>query len=983
MQKNDHLFLVDGSSYIFRAYHALPPLTRKKDGLPVGALAGFCNMLWKLLCDARNTAVGVVPTHFAVIFDYSSETFRKKIYPDYKANRPAPPEDLIPQFSLIRQATRAFNLPCIEKEGYEADDIIATYSALASQSGAETTIISSDKDLMQLVTNQVHMYDSMKDRPIGIAEVIEKWGVPPEKMIDLQSLTGDSTDNVPGVPGIGPKTAAQLIDQFGSLDSLLAHAQEIKQQKRRENIIAFADQARLARELVTLKDDVPLQTGLDDLLLEPTDGPRLISFLKAMEFNSLTRRVAEATNCDAALIEPVNLEVEWGKKAHGPDLDTGSDIAQAPKADADATHIQSADVDEGTEKNTPQRLAEKRKKEALEEKIDTASYQTITDESELKRWLDEALDQGFFAFDTETTSLDPMQAELVGFSIALEPGKAAYVPLNHVDGSNDLLGGGRVKGQIEANKAVALLKPVLENPAILKIAQNMKYDWLVMRQYNVTIQSFDDTMLLSYVLDAGTLTHGMDALSERWLGHKPITFKEVTGSGKSSTGFAAVDLARATAYAAEDADVTLRLWRVLKPQIVARGVSRVYERLERPLVTVLARMEERGVLVDRQLLSRLSGELAQSAAGLEDEIYKLAGEKFNIGSPKQLGEILFAKMGLPGGTKTKTGQWSTSAQVLEDLAAEGHELPRKIVDWRQLTKLKSTYTDALPNYILKTTGRVHTNYSMAATSTGRLASSDPNLQNIPVRTPEGRKIRAAFIAGPGNLLLSADYSQIELRVLAHVADIKALKKAFAQGLDIHAMTASEMFGVPIENMPPEVRRRAKAINFGIIYGISAFGLANQLSIPREEAAQYIRTYFERFPGIKDYMEKTKAFAHEHGYVETIFGRRAHYPDINSKNAQVRAFNERAAINAPIQGAAADIIRRAMVKMDNALEKAGLSAKMLLQVHDELIFELPENEVEKTTSVVKKIMENATMPALALTVPLKVDARAAKNWDEAH
>ena len=983
MQKNDHLFLVDGSSYIFRAYHALPPLTRKKDGLPVGALAGFCNMLWKLLCDARNTAVGVVPTHFAVIFDYSSETFRKKIYPDYKANRPAPPEDLIPQFSLIRQATRAFNLPCIEKEGYEADDIIATYSALASQSGAETTIISSDKDLMQLVTNQVHMYDSMKDRPIGIAEVIEKWGVPPEKMIDLQSLTGDSTDNVPGVPGIGPKTAAQLIDQFGSLDSLLAHVQEIKQQKRRENIIAFADQARLARELVTLKDDVPLQTGLDDLLLEPTDGPRLISFLKAMEFNSLTRRVAEATNCDAALIEPVNLEVEWGKKAHGPDLDTGSDIAQAPKADADATHIQSADVDEGTEKNTPQRLAEKRKKEALEEKIDTASYQTITDETELKRWLDEALDQGFFAFDTETTSLDPMQAELVGFSIALEPGKAAYVPLNHVDGSNDLLGGGRVKGQIEANKAVALLKPVLENPAILKIAQNMKYDWLVMRQYNVTIQSFDDTMLLSYVLDAGTLTHGMDALSERWLGHKPITFKEVTGSGKSSTGFAAVDLARATAYAAEDADVTLRLWRVLKPQIVARGVSRVYERLERPLVTVLARMEERGVLVDRQLLSRLSGELAQSAAGLEDEIYKLAGEKFNIGSPKQLGEILFAKMGLPGGTKTKTGQWSTSAQVLEDLAAEGHELPRKIVDWRQLTKLKSTYTDALPNYILKTTGRVHTNYSMAATSTGRLASSDPNLQNIPVRTPEGRKIRAAFIAGPGNLLLSADYSQIELRVLAHVADIKALKKAFAEGLDIHAMTASEMFGVPIEGMPPEVRRRAKAINFGIIYGISAFGLANQLSIPREEAAQYIRTYFERFPGIKDYMEKTKAFAHEHGYVETIFGRRAHYPDINSKNAQVRAFNERAAINAPIQGAAADIIRRAMVKMDNALEKAGLSAKMLLQVHDELIFELPENEVEKTTSVVKKIMENATMPALALTVPLKVDARAAKNWDEAH
>ncbi|AQT41514.1 DNA polymerase I [Bartonella apihabitans] len=982
MQKNDHLFLVDGSSYIFRAYHALPPLTRKKDGLPVGALAGFCNMLWKLLCDARDTAVGVVPTHFAVIFDYSSETFRKKIYPEYKANRPTPPDDLIPQFSLIRQATRAFNLPCIEKEGYEADDIIATYASEATRSGAKTTIISSDKDLMQLVNQQVGMYDGMKDRPIGVAEVIEKWGVPPEKMIDLQSLTGDSTDNVPGVPGIGPKTAAQLLDEFGDLDTLLAHAGDIKQQKRRENIIEFADQARLARQLVTLKTDVPLETGLDGLLLEPTDGPRLIGFLKAMEFNSLTRRVAEATNCDAALIEPVELDVEWGKSAHGPDLEAGSDVGGEPDVRGNGQQEQKSDSDDSQE-NTPQLLAEKRKKEALTEKIDTTAYHTITDEAELKQWLDRALDQGFFAFDTETTSLDPMQAELVGFSIGLKPGEAAYVPLNHVDGSNDLLGGGRLKGQIDTQKAVALLKPVLENPAILKIAQNMKYDWLVMRQYHVTIRSFDDTMLLSYVLDAGTLTHGMDALSERWLGHKPITFKEVAGSGKTATGFAAVDLKRATQYAAEDADVTLRLWRVLKPQIVARGVTRVYERLERPLVTVLARMEERGVLVDRQLLSRLSGELAQSAAALEDEIYQLAGEKFNIGSPKQLGEILFGKMGLPGGSKTKTGQWSTSAQVLEDLAAEGHELPRKIVDWRQLTKLKSTYTDALPNYILPETGRVHTNYSMAATSTGRLASSDPNLQNIPVRTPEGRKIRAAFIAGPGNLLLSADYSQIELRVLAHVADIKALKKAFADGLDIHAMTASEMFGVPIEGMPPEVRRRAKAINFGIIYGISAFGLANQLSIPREEAAQYIRTYFERFPGIKDYMEKTKAFAHEHGFVETIFGRRAHYPDINSKSAQVRAFNERAAINAPIQGAAADIIRRAMIKMDDALKEAGLSAKMLLQVHDELIFELPENEVEKTTALVKNVMENATMPALSLSVPLKVDARAAKNWDEAH
>lgn len=978
MQKNDHLFLVDGSSYIFRAYHALPPLTRKKDGLPVGALAGFCNMLWKLLCDARDTAVGVVPSHFAVIFDYSSDTFRKKIYPEYKANRPSPPEDLIPQFSLIRQATRAFNLPCIEKEGYEADDIIATYAQQASQSGAKTTIISSDKDLMQLVTNQVAMYDGMKDRPIGIAEVIEKWGVPPEKMIDLQSLTGDSTDNVPGVPGIGPKTAAQLLEEFGDLDSLLAGVDEIKQQKRRENIKAYAEQTKIARQLVTLKTDVPLEIGLDALVLEPTNGTQLVGFLKAMEFNTLTRRVAEATGCDASAVEPTDLEVEWGKDAHGPDLDTGSDTSEISQQ-KDGTDIKT----EPAIKNTPQELVEKRKTEALAKKIDTSLYHTITDEKDLKTWLDRAVEQGFFAFDTETTSLDPMQAKLVGFSIALEPGTAAYVPLNHINGTEDLLGGGHIAGQIPMNVALAQLKPVLENSTILKIAQNMKYDWLVMRQHGITIQSFDDTMLLSYVLDAGTSTHGMDALSERWLGHKPITYKEVTGSGKATTGFAEVDFARATAYAAEDADVTLRLWRVLKPQLVANGVNRVYERLERPLVEVLARVEERGVLVDRQLLSRLSGELAQSAAALEDEIYTLAGEKFNIGSPKQLGEILFGKMALPGGSKTKTGQWSTSAQVLEDLAAEGHELPRKIVDWRQLTKLKSTYTDALPNYILPNTGRVHTNYSMAATSTGRLASSEPNLQNIPVRTTEGRKIRAAFVAGTGNMLISADYSQIELRVLAHVADIKALKDAFANGLDIHAMTASEMFGVPIDGMPSEVRRRAKAINFGIIYGISAFGLANQLGIPREEAGQYIRTYFERFPGIKDYMEETKAFAHAHGYVETIFGRRAHYPDINASNAQVRAFNERAAINAPIQGAAADIIRRAMIKMDDALLQAKLSAKMLLQVHDELIFEVPENEVDKTITLVKHIMENATMPALTLSVPLKVDARAAKNWDEAH
>ncbi len=590
---------------------------------------------------------------------------------------------------------------------------------------------------------------------------------------------------------------------------------------------------------------------------------------------------------------------------------------------------------------------------------------------------------GLLAFDTETTSVDPMQAELVGFSLALAPGKAAYIPLQHKSGAGDLLGGGMVEGQIPLGEALAALKTVLEDASVLKIAQNMKYDWLIMRRYGINTVSFDDTMLISYVLDAGTGSHGMDPLSERWLGHTPIAYKDVAGSGKSAVTFDMVDIDRATAYAAEDADVTLRLWQVLKPRLAAEGLMSVYERLERPLVDVLARMEERGIAVDRQVLSRLSGDLAQAAAAYEDEIYELAGERFTIGSPKQLGDILFGKMGLPGASKTKTGQWSTSAQVLEDLAAEGHPLPRKIVDWRQLTKLKSTYTDALPGFINPATRRVHTCYAMASTSTGRLSSSDPNLQNIPVRTAEGRKIRTAFIAEPGNKLISADYSQIELRVLAHVADIAQLKQAFADGIDIHAMTASEMFGVPVEGMPSEVRRRAKAINFGIIYGISAFGLANQLSIPREEAGQYIRTYFERFPGIKDYMEATKAFAREHGYVETIFGRRAHYPDIRASNPQIRAFNERAAINAPIQGSAADIIRRAMIRMEDALAKEKLAARMLLQVHDELIFEVPENEVEKTVSVVRHVMENAAMPAVSLAVPLHVDARAAHNWDEAH
>ncbi len=978
MKKGDHLFLVDGSGYIFRAYHALPPLNRKSDGLPTSAVLGFCNMVWKLMRDARDTDVGVTPTHFAVIFDYSAKTFRNDLYPEYKANRSAPPEDLIPQFGLIRHATRAFSLPCVEMEGFEADDLIATYCRMAEEAGADATIVSSDKDLMQLVSPSVSMYDPMKDRQISIPEVVEKWGVPPEKMIDLQALTGDSIDNVPGVPGIGPKTAAQLLEQFGDLDTLLARAGEIKQDKRRQSIIDNADKARISRTLVTLKRDVPVTEGPDDFMLEPPNGPRLIAFLKAMEFTTLTRRVAEATGADAAEIEPAEVPVERADTAHGPD------VATAPAEQAAAEPVAEAAAPAREDGDTPSLLAALRAEAAVADKIDTGAYHCIRDLATLKAWVAEAREAGLVAFDTETTSLDPMQAELVGFSLATRPGHAAYVPLGHRKGQDDLLGGGAVENQIPVREALAELKPLLEDRSVLKIAQNLKYDLVVMNRYGIEVAPYDDTMLISYVLDGGAARgHGMDALAQKWLGHETIQFGAVAGTGKSFIGFAQVDLDKATAYAGEDADVTLRLWQVLKPRLAAKGLVSVYERLERPLVPVLARMEQRGITVDRQILSRLSGELAQGAAALEEEIYALIGERINIGSPKQLGDILFGRMGLPGGTKTRTGQWSTSAQLLEDLAAEGHELPRKIVDWRQLAKLKSTYTDALPGFVNTETGRVHTSYALAATTTGRLSSSDPNLQNIPVRTAEGRKIRTAFIAEKGNRLISADYSQIELRVLAHVADIAQLKEAFAEGADIHAATASEMFGVPVEGMPAEVRRRAKAINFGIIYGISAFGLANQLSIPREEAGAYIKKYFERFPGIRDYIEATKAYAREFGYVETVFGRRIHYPEIRSPNASVRAFNERASINARLQGTAADIIRRAMVRMDDALTGAGLAARMLLQVHDELIFEAPEAEIEATIPVVREVMENAPMPAASLTVPLKVDARAAHNWDEAH
>jgi len=988
VRAGDHVFLIDGSGYIFRAYHALPPLTRKSDGVPVGAVSGFCNMLWRLLKETEQTAIGVRPTHLAVIFDASAVTFRNEIYPLYKAQRPEPPADLRPQFGLIREAVRAFNVACVEQMGFEADDLIATYAEAAAAVGADVTIVSSDKDLMQLVGERVVLLDTMKDKRIGVPEVIEKFGVPPDKVVEVQSLAGDSVDNVPGVPGIGLKTAAQLVLEYGDLEALLAGAAGIKQQKRRENLIAFAEQARISHRLVTLKRDVPLEHPIDMLGVRPIIGERLIAYAKTMEFSTIIRRVSEATGVEPSKVAPAVVPVtHWPPEGETRPLTEAIDATAASLA----TNLPSPEIGEEGEPGvsalsgifTPAGRASEALAQMQAIPVDYSAYETITDPARLEAWVADAFEAGRVAFDTETSGLDSMQVEIIGASLAVTPGRACYIPLAHVSGAGDLLGGGLVPGQIAISDFVRIIKPLLEDPSVLKIGQNAKYDWVVLKRLGITVAPCDDTMLISYALDAGRMGHGMDELSEVLLGHKPIAFKDVCGSGKSMITFDHVPLDRATHYAAEDADITLRLWHVLKPRLPAEGMTALYETAERPLIDVIARMEMRGVSVDRQILSRLSGEFAQSMAGMEAGIFEVAGGSFNIGSPKQIGDILFGKLGLSGAKKTKTGAWATGADVLEDLAAEGHELPRRILDWRQLSKLKSTYTDALPGYIHPETKRVHTSYSLAATTTGRLASSEPNLQNIPVRTEEGRKIRRAFVAPAGRKLLSADYSQIELRVLAHVADIPALKNAFAEGIDIHAMTASEMFGVPVEGMDPMIRRRAKAINFGIIYGISAFGLANQLSIRREEAGDYIKRYFQRFPGIRDYMEATKRQARESGYVTTVFGRKAHYPEIGSPNPSMRAFMERAAINAPIHGSAADIIRRAMARMEAALAAARLSALMLLQVHDELIFEVPDDEVDATIPVVRSVMESAAEPAVQLAVPLVVDARAAQNWDEAH
>jgi len=993
-KKGDHVFLVDGSSYIFRAYHALPPLNRKSDGLQVNAVLGFCNMLWKLLRDMKPEER---PTHLAVVFDKSEKTFRSEMYSQYKANRTEPPDDLRPQFPLIREAVRAFELPCLEQIGFEADDLIATYVRQACEAGASATIVASDKDLMQLVTDCVVMYDTMKDRRIGIPEVIEKFGVPPQKMIEVQALIGDSSDNVPGVPGIGVKTAAQLIGEYGDLETLLARAGEIKQEKRRQALIDNAERARLSKKLVTLDAHVALEVPLAELAVHEPDYKRLIAFLKAMEFATLTRRVAEFSGIDAGEIEPEGkLKAPTAAPpARESGERRGDNGAQAQQASLPLPSVPGREskpvpgraAPPTQEEFTPQALAAARLATARYTKIDRSRYETVRSLDRLAAWIARARELGAVAIDTQTTSLDPMQATLCGFSLALAPNEACYVPLGHRKrgdgGDGSLFAGEIAPDQIEERAALEAMKPLLEDPGVLKVGEDIKFDLQMFALRGIDLAPYDDVMLMSYVLDAGRASHALGSLSQRYLDHAAIDFNQLTGSGKSKLTFDCVAVEKAAEYAAENADAALRLWQLLKPRLTSERVSSVYETLERPLVAVLARMERRGISIDRQVLSRLSGEFAQRSGALEAEIQTLAGEPLNPGSPKQLGDILFGKFGLPGGTKTKTGQWSTGARTLEDLAEQGHTLPRKILDWRQVSKLKSTYTDALPGYVNAGTHRVHTSYALAATPTGRLSSSEPNLQNIPIRTEEGRKIRRAFIAADGNKLVSADYSQIELRLLAEIADIEALKKAFREGLDIHAMTASEMFGVPVKGMPGEIRRRAKAINFGIIYGISAFGLANQLGIEREEAGAYIKRYFERFPGIRDYMEETKAFAKKNGYVLTLFGRKCHYPEIAHSNASIRAFNERAAINARLQGTAADIIRRAMVRMEAALAKAKLNAQMLLQVHDELVFEVPDAEVAKTLPVVEKVMAQAPMPALSLSVPLAVEARAAHNWDEAH
>ena len=928
MTKEKHLFLIDGSGYIFRAYYALPPLTRKSDGLPVGAVSGFCNMLYSFLERAKAGNSIDIPTHLAVIFDSARKNFRNDIYKDYKGNRSDAPEDLIPQFNYIRKAVKAFNLPSVELINYEADDLIATYKAQAKKEKIKVTIVSSDKDLMQLVDKDTFMLDTMKDRLIGIDQVKEKFGVHPEKVIDVQSLAGDSVDNIPGVPGIGIKTAAELINKFGSLDKLLEKAETIKQPKRRQTLLDNKDNALISRELVTLKQDVALKDRIDDFILKPLDKTKIFNFLDEMEFSKIKKRI----------------EQNYGKLPAIKD----------------------------------QNQEQANNKQQLEKINHVAGFHIIFDTKEIKKILNIADNQGYFAVDTETNSLNTQKAELVGVSISIRENEAFYIPVGHKNNEDKNL-----KKQIELKKLINLLKPYLEDETIKKIGQNIKYDLKIFLKHGINIKNFEDTMLLSYTLDAGVNRHNLDLLAKIHLDHTNIKFKDIVGTGKSEITFDQVLIENAYKYACEDADITLKLYNLFKNRMVKEKCFFVYENLEIPLINVLVRMENSGIKIDEKILKNLSKSFEKELKVLEKKIFKISGENFNIASTKQLGDILYEKLKISGTKKTKKGNFATNVNVLEDLANKGHEFPKLVLEWRQKSKLKNTYTDSLPQYIDSNSERIHTSFLLAATSTGRLASSDPNLQNIPIKSKEGKEIRSAFVTDKGKSIISADYSQIEMRVLAHVADVKELKKAFTNNEDIHNITASQIFECDIKKISEDMRRKAKAINFGIIYGISSYGLAKQISVSNNEAEQFLFSYFKKFPEIKEFMQGTLKFCRKNGFVKTMFERKCHFPNINDKNHTLKSFQERAAINAPIQGAAADIIRFAMINIDKKIIEKKIDATLLVQIHDELLLETKDAIVNKEIVKIKSEMENAIDKDYNFSVPLIVDANSAKNWNDAH
>jgi DNA polymerase I len=930
-----HIYLIDGSGYIFRAYYALPPLTRKSDGLPVGAVSGFCNMLYKFLEEARSLDKEDRPTHLAVIFDSARKNFRNDIYKDYKANRHDTPEDLIPQFEYIRKAVTAFNIPSIELLNYEADDLIATYKEQASKKNIKVTIISSDKDLMQLVDDNTFMFDAMKEHYIGKEEVKEKFGVYPEKVIDVQSLAGDSSDNIPGVPGIGIKTAAELINQFGSLENLLENASTIKQPKRRQALLDNREKAFISKQLVTLKRDVPVTNELDEFILKPLNLDKILTFLKEMEFTRLFSRLEEN---------------------HGSFVnEKTSTLKNETKTEPKKKIISTSPIDSSENK-----------------------FSLVMNIQELEKILSKADERGLFAIDTETNSLDTMVADLVGISLSFKIGEAFYIPLAHKNKLDPL-----VKKQLNSKDVLAIIKPYLEDSTIKKIGQNIKYDYRIFLKYGIKMTSIEDTMLMSYALDAGKNRHNMDLLSEIHLQHKTISFKDVAGIGKAQVTFDLVDIEQAKNYACEDADVTLRLYEFFEQRLFGENVLNVYENLEKPLIKILSSMENNGIKIDQTILGKLSKKFEIEIQNLEKKIFKISGEEFNIASPKQLGDIIYDKLKIAGTKKTKKGNLATNVSVLENLADQGHEFPKLILNWRQKSKLKNTYTDTLPTYINNKTKRVHTSFLLAATTTGRLASANPNLQNIPIKNIEGKEIRSAFISEKNSNLISADYSQIEMRILSHMGDVTELKKAFLNKEDIHNLTASQIFGVSIHDVDEDMRRKAKAINFGIIYGISSYGLAKQISVSNTEAESFLRSYFTKFPEIKEFMNETIKFCRKNGYVKTLFDRKCHFPNINDKNHTLRTFQERACINAPIQGTAADVLRLAMIKIDNKIEEKNINANLLIQVHDELLLECQEKDVVNVQKQVSYEMEHASEPLLKFSIPLTVDIKSGKNWSEAH